>query len=183
MTTKNVQGAAAEVQRLEGEVENLAGQLASARRSARGAEQELGMISVRRKEIGLAVFREDPAAVEELAGLRSRATSAEETLEVSAGASEQLERRLGEAKDALAEARVRVHREEADELYRRSRDLDGKRDELAEELRAVLEEQARLDFDRAQAVRLYDGDEANRMAIAGDTTGDYLRSAFARWLS
>jgi chromosome segregation ATPase len=118
MTTQNAQGAAAEVQRLQGEVENLAGQLASARRSTQEAEREIGTVKARRKEIGLAVFREDPAAVEELAELRARATSAEEALEVSAGASEQLERRLGETKDALAEARIGVHREKADELYR-----------------------------------------------------------------
>ncbi len=182
MTTQNTQGAATEVERLDGEAENLAEQLASARRSVRDAEHELGTISARRKEIGLSVFEGDEAAQRELADLRARAASAEEALEVSGGASEQLTRLLEEKKKALAQARVRVHREEADELYRRSRDLDGRRDELAEELRAVLEEQARLGFDRAQAVRLYDGDEANRMAIAGDTTGDYLRSAFARWL-
>ncbi len=182
MATKNVQGAAAEVDRLQGEVENLTGQLASARQSARDAEHEIGAISARRRELGLAVFREDPAAVEELAELRSRAASAEETLEVSAGASEQLERRLGETKEALAEARIRVHREKADELYRQSAELDPKRDELARQLFEVLEEQARIDSDRMQEVRWFDQDEANRRAVAGDGVAEWLRGAFARWL-
>nr|MDP9477336.1 hypothetical protein [Actinomycetota bacterium] len=150
MATKNVQGAAAEAERLEGEAERLAEQLASARQSARDAEHEIGAISARRRELGLAVFREDPEAVEELAELRARATSAEETLEVSVGASEQLERRLGETKKELAEARVKVHREKADELYRQSAALDPKRDELARQLFEVLEEQARIDSDRMQ---------------------------------
>ncbi len=183
MATKNAQGAAAEVQRLEGEVENLAGQLASARQSARGAEQEIGTISARRKEIGLAVFREDPEAVEELAELRSRAASAEETLEVSVGASEQLGRRLGEAKEALAEARIRVHREKADELYRQSAALDAEREELGKRLAEVLDRQADLHHDRVQAVRQSgDHDRANSMFVSGNGTRDWLELVFARWL-
>ncbi len=183
MTTQNAQGAAAEVQRLQGEVENLAGQLASARRSTQEAEREIGTVKARRKEIGLAVFREDPAAVEELAGLRVRAASAEETLEVSAGASEQLGRRLGETKEALAEARIRVHREKADELYRQSAALDAEREELGKRLAEVLDRQAVLHHDRVQAVREYDGDEANRMFVSGDGTRGWLEGRFARWLS
>ncbi len=182
MPTHNAQGAAAEVERLEGEAENLAGQLASARRSARDAERELETVSARRKEIGLAVFREDPEAVEELAELRARATSAEETLEVSVGAAEQLERWLGETKKALTEARISVHREKADELYRRSAELDPKRDELARQLFEVLEEQARIGSERMQEVRWYDQDEANRRAVSGDGVREWLEGAFARWL-
>ncbi len=182
MTTQNAQGAAAEVQRLQGEVENLTGQLASARQSARDAEHEIGTISARRRELGLAVFREDPEAVEELAELRARAASAEETLEVSVGASEQLERRLGETKEALTEARISVHREKADELYRRSAELDPKRDELARQLFEVLEEQVRLDSDRMQEVRWFDQDEANRRAVAGPGVREWLEGEFGRWL-
>ncbi len=182
MSTKNVQDAAAEVQRLQGEVENLAGQLASARRSTQEAEREIGTVKARRRELGLAVFQEDAAAVEELAELRSRAARAEETLEVSVGASEQLERRLGEAKKELAEARIGVHREKADALYRQSAELDPKRDELARQLFEVLEEQVRIDSDRMQEVRLFDQDEANRRAVAGDGVAEWLRGAFARWL-
>ena len=182
MTTNSLQGAAAEVERLEGEAEALAGQLASARQSARGAEQEIGAISARRKEIGLAVFREDEEAVEELAGLRSRAASAEETLEVSVGASEQLERRLGEAKKALTEARVRVHREKADELARQSAALIPERDELAERLAEVLAEQSNLHHERVHAVRQYDGDGANSMFVNGSGTREWLEARFGGWL-
>ncbi len=183
MTTKNVQGAAAAVERLEGEAERLAEQLASARQSARDAEQEIGTISARRKEIGLAVFREDPAAVEELAELRARATSAEETLEVSGGASEQLERRLGEAKKELAEARVRVHREKYGELQNQSAALDAERDELGKRLAEVLGRQADLHLDMVNEVRQSGaGDEANSMFVSGNGTRDWLELTFARWL-
>ena len=183
MPTKAEQGAAAEVERLEVEAEALAGQLASARQSAREAEQEIAAISARRKEIGLAVFREDEDAIEELAGLRSRAARAEETLEVSVGASEQLERRLEETKKALTEARVRVHRERADELARRSAALIPERNELAERLAEVLAEQSDLHHDRVQAVRQAgDGDQANSMFVSGDGTRDWLELRFARWL-
>ncbi len=183
MTTKNAQGAAAEVERLEGEVENLAGQLASARRSTQEAEHEIGTISARRKEIGLAVFREDPEAVEELAELRSRAASAEETLEVSVGASEQLERRLGEAKKELAEARVRVHHEKYGELQNQSAALDAERDELGKRLAEVLGRQADLYHDQVQAVRESgDGDQANSMFLSGDGGRAWLELMFARWL-
>ncbi len=183
MATKNVQGAAAEAERLEGEAERLAEQLSSARQSARDAEQELGMISARRKEIGLAVFREDPAAVEELAELRSRAASAEETLEVSVGASEQLGRRLGEAKEALAEARIRVHREKYGELQNQSAALDAERDELGKRLAEVLDRQADLHLGMVNEVRQSgDGDEANRMFVSGNGTRDWLELMFSRWL-
>ncbi len=183
MTTQNAQGAVADVERLEGEVENLAGQLASARRSARGAEQELETVSARRKEIGLAVFREDPEAVAELAELRARATSAEETLEVSAGASEQLERRLGEAKKQLAEARVRVHHEKYGELQNQSAALDAERDELGKRLAEVLDRQADLHLDMVNEVRQSGaGDEANRMFVSGNGTRGWLELTFARWL-
>jgi chromosome segregation ATPase len=183
MATKNVQGAAAEAERLEGEAERLAEQLASARQSAREAEREIGTVKARRKEIGLAVFRKDPAAVEELAELRARATSAEETLEVSGGASEQLERRLGEAKDALAGARIGVHREKADELYRQSAALDAEREELGKRLAEVLDRQADLHHDRVQAVRQTgDHDRANSMFVSGNGTRDWLELTFARWL-
>ncbi len=183
MTTQNAQGAVADVERLEGEVSNLAEQLASAQRSARDAEQEIRAISARRKSLGLAVFQEDPEAVEELAGLRTRAASAEETLEVSVGASEQLERRLGEAKEALAEARIRVHREKADELYRQSAALDAERDELGKRLAEVLDRQADLYHDQVQAVReTGDVDQANSMFLSGDGGRDWLELTFARWL-
>lgn len=182
MTTNSLQGAAAEVERLEGETERLAGQLASARRSAREAEHEIGAMGARRKEIGLAVFREDGEAVEELAELRSRAARAEETLEVSVGASEQLERRLGETKKALAEARVRAHRERYDELYHQSSALDPERDELAKRLAEVLDKQSGLHLDMVNAVRQYDGDQANSMFVAGNGTRDWLELSFARWL-
>ncbi len=183
MATKNVQAAAAEAERLEGEVENLAGQLASARRSTQEAEREIGTVKARRRELGLAVFREDPEAVEELAELRSRAARAEETLEVSVGASEQLERRLGEAKKELAEARVKVHRERYDELYRESAALDPERDELAKRLAEILDKQADLHLDMVNEVRQSgDGDEANRMFVSGNGTRDWLELTFARWL-
>ena len=182
MTTNSFQGAAAEVERLEGEVEGLVGQLASAHRSAREAEQEIGAMSARRKEIGLAVFREDEEAVEELAELRSRAASAEETLEVSVGASEQLERRLGETKKALAEARIQVLRERYSELYRQSSELDPERDELVRRLAEILDRQSDLHLDMVNAVRQYDGDGANGMFLSGDGTRDWLELAFARWL-
>ncbi len=183
MPTHNAQGAAAEVERLEGEAENLAGQLASARRSARDAEQELETVSARRKEIGLAVFREDEEAVAELAELRARATSAEETLEVSGGASEQLERRLAETKKALTEARVRVHRERYAELQRQSSALDPERDELAKRLAEVLDKQADLHLDMVNEVRQTgDHDSANSMFVSGNGTRDWLELAFARWL-
>ncbi len=140
-------------------------------------------MKARRKEIGLAVFREDAEAVEELAELRARATSAEETLEVSGGASEQLERRLGEAKDALAEARVRVHREKADELYRQSAALDAEREELGKRLAEVLDRQADLHHDRVQAVRQSgNSDQANSMFLSGNGTRDWLELMFSRWL-
>ncbi len=182
MTTKNVQDAVADVERLEGKVENLAGQLASARQSAREAEQEIGAISARRKDIGLSVFEGDAAAQRELADLRARAASAEETLEVSAGASEQLERRLGEAKGVLTEARVRVHHERYAELQRQSAALDPERDELAKRLREILDKQADLYFDMQNVVRQYDGDRANRMFVSGDGLRDWLEGTFARWL-
>ncbi len=183
MTTQNAQGAAAEVQRLQGEVENLAGQLASARRSTQEAEREIGTVKARRKEIGLAVFREDPEAVEELAELRSRAASAEETLEVSAGASEQLERRLGEAKKALTEARVRVHHEKYGELQNQSAALDAERDELGKRLAEVLDRQADLHLGMVNEVRQSGaGDEANSMFVSGNGTRDWLELTFARWL-
>lgn len=182
MTTKTVQGVVAEVERLEGEVESLAGHLASARQSAWEAEHEIGAISARRKEIGLAVFREDQEAVEELAELRSRAASAEETLEVSRGAAEQLERRLGETKKALEEARVRVHRERAGELARQSDALDPEREDLAKRLREVLDKQAELHLDTVNEVRQYDGDGANSMFVNGNGTRGWLEARFGRWL-
>ncbi len=183
MTTQNAQGAAAEVERLEGEVENLAGQLASARQSARDAEHELGTISARRKEIGLSVFEGDEAAQRELADLRARAASAEEALEVSGGASEQLARLLEEKKKALAQARVRVHREKADELQRQSSALDGERDELGKRLAEVLNLQADLYHDQVQAVRESGyGDQANSMFLSGDGGRAWLELMFSRWL-
>ena len=182
MTTNSVQGAAAEVERLEEEVEGLAGQFAAARRSAREAEQEIGTISARRKQIGLAVFREDGEAVEEPAELRARAARAEETLEVSVGASEQLERRLGETKKALTEARVRIHRERADERARQGAALIPERDELAERLAEVLGKQSDLHHDRVQAVRQYDSDAANGMFVSGSGTREWLEARFGRWL-
>lgn len=182
MPTKPVQGAAANVERLEGEAERLTEQLASARRRAREAEHEIGGISARRKALGLAVFQEDEAAIEELAELRARAATAEETLEVSGGAAEQLERRLGETKKALTEARERIHRERADKLYRQSETLDPERDDLARRLGEVLDKQADLHLDRVNAVRQYDGDQANSMFVSGNGTRDWLELAFARWL-
>ncbi len=183
MTTQNARGADNDVRRLEDEVEELRRRKAQATAQLRAAREGLARLDERRNELAPRTFGPDEGAARELADLEDEHDRAARSERVALAALPGLDGQIDDAVEKLVEARRAVHREEADELYRRSRDLDGKRDELAEELRTVLEEQARLDFDRAQAVRLYDGDEANRMAIAGDTTGDYLRSAFARWLS
>ncbi len=115
--------------------------------------------------------------------MRARATSAEETLEVSAGAAEQLERRLGETKKALTEARISVHRERYDALYRQSKALDPERDELAKRLAEVLEKQAAIHSDMVNEVRQTgDHDRANSMFVSGNGTRNWLEGAFARWL-
>ncbi len=138
MPTTKREELSALVERLEAEVERLEGRLQAARQSAREAEEELGEIRARRKEIGLKVFEEDEEAVEELARLRTNAAASEETLEVSCGAADKLVRLLEEAKGRLAEEKRSLHRQRYEELarerYALNEEIEAAADKLAEGL-------------------------------------------------
>ncbi len=133
------------VEKLEAEVERLEGRLQAARQSAREAEEELGEIRARRKEIGLAVFEEDAEAVEELARLRTKAATSEEALEVSSGAAGKLVRLLEEAKGRLAEEKRNLHRQRYEEIARERYALDEEIEEAADKLAEGLDRLSDLD--------------------------------------
>ncbi len=60
--------------------------------------------------------------------------------------------------------------------------VEARRDELAVELREVLEEHSRIYAAYTEAVRAYSGDEANNLATSlPDMYARWLRQRFVKW--
>ncbi len=170
------------VERLEAEIDDLSLRRREALARIRSAEARFEELEERRASISPKVFSGDEGARGELEDLEDEHDALARSVRVAKSAVPEFDKMIAEARERLAEAREQVHREKADELYRQSAELDPKRDELARQLFEVLEEQARIDSDRMQEVRLFDQDAANRRAVAGDGVAEWLRGAFARWL-
>ncbi|MDP9480483.1 MAG: hypothetical protein M3R38_33285 [Actinomycetota bacterium] len=170
------------VERLEAEIDELSRRRGEALARIRSAEERFEALEERRAALSPKVFSGHVEARGELEDLEDEHDALARSVRVAKSAVPEFDKMIAEAKERLAEAREQVHREKADALYRQSAELDPKRDELARQLFEVLEEQARIDSDRMQEVRLFDQEEANRRAVAGDGVAEWLRGAFARWL-
>ncbi|MDP9488160.1 MAG: hypothetical protein M3Q49_20625 [Actinomycetota bacterium] len=179
MSTTKREELSALVERLEAEVERLEGRLQAARQSARKAEEELGAIRARRKEIGLKVFEEDEEAVEELARLRTNAAASEETLEVSRGAADKLVRLLEEAKGRLAEEKRNLHRQRYEELARERYALDEEIEAAADKLAEGLDRLSGLDGEQYTEGRAGGLDPSYDVH---DLTRGWLSSRFREYL-
>ncbi len=182
MSTTKREELSALVERLEAEIDELSRRRGEAVAQIRHAEERFEELEERRSALSPKTFSGDKEAAAELEQVEDEHDRIARSSRVARSAVPEFDKMIAEARERLAEAREQVHREKANALYRQSAELDPKRDELARQLFEVLEEQARIDSDRMQEVRLFDQEEANRRAVAGDGVAEWLRGAFARWL-
>ncbi len=170
------------VEGLEAEVGELRRRRAEAIAQIRSAEERFGELEERRTVLSPRTFSGDKEATAELEQVEDEHDRLARSMRVAKSAVPEFGRMLKEAEGRLAEARERVRREKADQLYRQHAALDAERDEVGKRLAELLNRQADLYHDRVQAVREYDRDEANRMFVSGNGTRDWLELTFARWL-
>ena len=183
MPTKAEQDAEKIAANLEAEIDELARRRGDAIAQIHHAEERFVQLEERRTVLSPKAFSGDKEATAELEQMEDEHDRIARSVRVARSAVPEFDRMTSETRERLAEARVRVHRERADELARQSEALDGERDQLAARLAEILEEQTRLDFERSHQVRAFDGDEANRITMnSAPGTRAWLEGAFARWL-
>ncbi len=181
--TPNTEDLQAKVQALEEEVEALEEQRRDALEQIRRAERRHAVLEGRRKELAPQAFRGDAGAQLELEGLEDEQEELGRSSSVAKAAEPGLGRMLEEAKERLKAARQDVHRARAQVVHDELKDVEARRDALAEELKGALAEHSRIYSNYMEAVRLYSQDAANNLATyRPDMHGRWLRKAFSKWM-
>jgi chromosome segregation ATPase len=171
------------VAQLEEEVAQLQQQQDSAVEQAEKAGQRLEQIHSQCVALAPAAFSGDSEATKQLASLEDEAASLTRTIRVAKDAASELDRVIGATKEELAEARRELHRKRCEELTKEAREIDRRRDGLAQQLKAVLEQQSALGWKMSEEVRHYDEDQANVLSL-GVAAGhrEWLTETFRAWL-
>ncbi len=180
--TEEKQGHA--VEEIAAEIERLEGQLQAARRKEAEAGQGLAALEPRRRDISVAVVADDPGAHEELRALAHRRAELEMSVEAARDAQGRLEGLLREAEARREEARLEGHRRRRDALLAEADELALRAEELARELAGVLERQAALRGDALQELlRAGEHGRANsELASLRDSNRAWVRERFGVWL-
>ncbi len=185
MTTKqSVEDLETRVEELEAEEERLEEQAGAARRSVREAEQRLHEIDERSAAIASKSFSGDKEAAREIEDLEEEAVRLTCSLKVDRAAAEDFARMLAENETQLVKARKDIHRERYSELLAQREELAPRAEELAKELKEVLDQQGNLYADAGQELRKAgDHDQANSMHVDGqNATKTWLESQLWPWL-
>ncbi len=173
----------ARVSEVDEEIAELSRRRNEAADTIRRAQRRFEELAERRKVLSPMSFSGDEDASSRLESLEDEHDALARSVRVAESALPEFERFLRAAKERRDEAQVAVHKARAAGIYAKLKRIEDKRDALAAQLDEVLEEHQDASGDYSQAVRLYDGDAANRMASAA--AGRYRRwfgDAFSRWL-
>ncbi len=139
------------------------------------ARKRFEELAGRRKVLSPMSFSGDEDATRELEALEDEHDALARSVRVAESALPEFERFIEEAEERRDAAEKQVHRARAEEMREELEKAEAKRDELAAQLVAALEDHARVFDDYRNAVSLYDRREAGRM-------GSDPRGAQARWL-
>ncbi len=181
-TTHTIENLEAKVEEIAQELSGLESQHQDATSQIRRAEQQFTQLEAQRKELAPRAFTGDEKARVQLDGVELEQDELARSSRVAEAAVPGLKHMVAEAKERLARAQEQVHKARARAAYEELKGVEARRDELAGELRELLEVHSRVHGRYQKAVRSYDQDQAN--AMAGSRAAVYqswIKKAFARW--
>ena len=140
--------------RLEARLRGLEQQRLRASQQIREAENEHSLIKERQDAIAVAVVAQESAAVEEMTTLEEALLLETRRAAVRRTAAQQLDAKIAQAKEDLAEENRREHLDRAVDLARERYALEGRAEEDISRLLATLSELEQLDRRHCQELRL-----------------------------
>jgi chromosome segregation ATPase len=183
MPTTNVQDLEARVEAIEEEIEELTRRRAEALAQIQRAEVRFSELEERRAVLAPKTFSGDEEATAELEGLEDEHDQLARSVRVARAAVPEFEKMIAEAEERASEARTDIYRQRYEALYEEARALDDERDELARRLVEVLEKQSSLNNDASQALRYYNGDQANALSMGfRPAVQSFVDQTFYKWL-
>ncbi|MBA3474691.1 MAG: hypothetical protein H0T57_15970 [Rubrobacter sp.] len=184
MTTKTEeQNLLARVDELDGEIEELELRKEEALAVIRRARGRFEELDEQRKELSPKTFFGDAAASLELEVVEDEHEALNRSVRVAESAAPEFERMLEEVRATRRETQSNVHRERYRILSEELSEIDLKRDDLAQQLKEIIEERGRLISAMSGEMNSYDQEQANRMAT--DYVGAeryWLNEEFGQWL-
>ena len=182
-TKKEEQNLEAKVEEIGKEIEQIENRLGQAHARVEQASLELDRKEVRLRELSPAVFSGDDKAQREFEELEASSEVLVRSRRVASDAAEGFAKELEEAKERHAEAKREVHRQRYRILSEELGEVDLKRDDLAQQLKEIIEERGRLISAMSGEMNSYDQEQANRMATAYVGAERYwLNEEFRQWL-
>ncbi len=174
MTTTTMQASqkAQDIETLEAQAEEIAAevqtfeqQLRDARAQIARAQARFAQLDQERKRLAPKTFGGDSKARVELEALEDEHDEIARATRVARAAEPELAKMLADARERLSAVNVEIRKARAREINYELKEIEQRRDEAATALEEVLKEHSEAAARYEAAVRAYDGDTANQLAV------------------